>query len=90
MSLLFALQVTVNNEDSDESFDSSWSYMQHIQSNALFGHDRRTFHKDVTESKVMEVLGTGSDWFPFTSLQGMTSKSCRIYHPGLQIYHPEE
>lgn len=49
----FVLQVTVDNEDSDESYDSSWSYMQHIQSNALLGHDRRTFHKELTETRVM-------------------------------------
>lgn len=48
-----SLQVTVNNEESDESFESSWSYLQNIQSNALYGHDRRTFRKEVTESKVM-------------------------------------
>lgn len=50
---LFVLQVTVNNDESDESYESSWAYMQHIQANALVGHDRRTFRKKVTESKVM-------------------------------------
>lgn len=45
-------QVTVNNEDSDESFESSWSYTQSIQSSALRGHDRRKFHKTVAESRV--------------------------------------
>lgn len=54
MSLpLFVLQVTVDNEESDESYDSSWAYTQHIQANALIGHDRRTFHKEVTDTKVM-------------------------------------
>lgn len=47
-----ALQVKVDNEESDESYDSSWSYMQHMQSNALVGHDRRTFHKELTEFQV--------------------------------------
>ena len=46
------LQVQVNNEESDETYDSSWSYMQHIQSNAMFIHDRRTFHKELSETKV--------------------------------------
>lgn len=46
------LQVKVNNDESDESYDSSWSYMQHITSNALVGHDRRTFHKELTDNKV--------------------------------------
>lgn len=49
----YVLQVTVENEDSDESYESAWSYMQHIQSNALVGHDRRTFHKELTETRVM-------------------------------------
>ena len=52
MSPLFVLQVTVDNEESDESYESSWSYVQHIQSNALFVHDRRSFHKELTENKV--------------------------------------
>lgn len=47
------MQVTVNNEESDESFESSWSYMQNIQSSALWKHDRRKFQKEVAESKVM-------------------------------------
>lgn len=50
------LQVTVNNEDSDESFESSWSYMQSVQSSALWGHDRRKFHKTVSESQVRFTL----------------------------------
>lgn len=51
--LNIVLQVTVNNDESDESYDSAWSYMQHIESNALVGHDRRTFHKELTDTKVM-------------------------------------
>lgn len=43
----------VDNEESDESYESSWSYMQHIQANALVGHDRRSFHKELTDNKVM-------------------------------------
>lgn len=52
----FVLQVKVDNDESDESYDSSWSYMQHIQANALVGHDRRTFHKELSETKVMKQL----------------------------------
>lgn len=63
-NLTFLLQVTVNNEESDESFESSWSYMQSIQSSALWGHDRRKFHKTVTESRVR----TGCPWSSFSSL----------------------
>uniref|UniRef100_A0A3Q4BBL8 Complement component C7 n=1 Tax=Mola mola TaxID=94237 RepID=A0A3Q4BBL8_MOLML len=54
--LRYNFEVTVNNEESDESFESSWSYMQHIQGNAFVGHDRRTFHKDVTESKAHRLI----------------------------------
>lgn len=53
---LFVLQVTVNNEESDESFESSWSYIQNIQSSALWGHDRRKFVKAVSESRVRFTL----------------------------------
>ncbi|KAF3848776.1 hypothetical protein F7725_015273 [Dissostichus mawsoni] len=49
--LRYNFEVTVENEDSDESYDSSWSYMQHIQANALVGHDRRSFHKELTDNK---------------------------------------
>uniref|UniRef100_H3CHH2 Complement component 7b n=1 Tax=Tetraodon nigroviridis TaxID=99883 RepID=H3CHH2_TETNG len=55
-----SVSVTVNDEESDESFESSWSYMQSIQSNALWGHDRRKFHKTVTESRVRP----GCPWRP--------------------------
>ncbi|XP_008322854.1 complement component C7-like isoform X2 [Cynoglossus semilaevis] len=54
--LRYNFEVTVDNEETDESYESSWSYMQHIQSNALFGHDRRTFHKEVAENKAYKLL----------------------------------
>uniref|UniRef100_A0A3Q1BSD8 Complement component C7 n=1 Tax=Amphiprion ocellaris TaxID=80972 RepID=A0A3Q1BSD8_AMPOC len=54
--LRYNFEVTVDNEESDESYESSWSYMQHIQSNALWGHDRRTFHKDLTENKAHRII----------------------------------
>lgn len=46
------VQVKVDNEESDESYESSWSYMQDIQVNSLVGHDRRTFHKELKETTV--------------------------------------
>ncbi|XP_034565495.1 complement component C7 [Notolabrus celidotus] len=52
----YNFEVTVNNEESDESYESSWSYMQHIQSNALIGHDRRTFHKELSDNKAHRLL----------------------------------
>uniref|UniRef100_UPI0037E7F92C complement component 7b n=1 Tax=Semicossyphus pulcher TaxID=241346 RepID=UPI0037E7F92C len=54
--LRYNFEVTVDNEESDESYESSWSYMQHIQVNALFGHDRRTFHKELTDNKAHKLL----------------------------------
>ncbi|XP_051794585.1 complement component 7b [Acanthochromis polyacanthus] len=54
--LRYNFEVKVDNEESDESYESSWSYMQHIQSNALWGHDRRTFHKDLTENKAHRII----------------------------------
>ncbi|KAM4719348.1 complement component C7 [Anableps anableps] len=54
--LRFNFEVHVDNEESDESYESSWSYAQHIQSNAWFGHDRRTFHKEVTDNKAYRLL----------------------------------
>ncbi|XP_074547063.1 complement component C7-like [Halichoeres trimaculatus] len=54
--LRYNFEVTVNNEESDESYESSWSYMQHIQANALIGHDRRTFHKELTDNKAHRLL----------------------------------
>lgn len=87
-------QVTVNNEDSDESFESSWSYMQHIQSNALVGHDRRTFHKEVTQSKVItdflknQSPYTYCPWVPSLVCFGSTSchsSSC-LFISIIQLY----
>ncbi|KAG7240860.1 hypothetical protein INR49_023434, partial [Caranx melampygus] len=54
--LRYSFEVTVNNDESDESYENSWSYVQHIQSNALFEHDRRTFHREVTETKAHRLL----------------------------------
>uniref|UniRef100_A0A8D0AH51 Complement component C7 n=1 Tax=Sander lucioperca TaxID=283035 RepID=A0A8D0AH51_SANLU len=54
--LRYNFEVKVDNEESDESYESSWSYMQHIQSNALVGHDRRSFHKELTENKAYRLI----------------------------------
>ncbi|CAN9504778.1 unnamed protein product [Ophioblennius macclurei] len=54
--LRYNFEVKVDNDESDESYESSWSYMQHIQSNALFGHDRRTFHRELTDNKAHRLL----------------------------------
>uniref|UniRef100_A0A665WQ00 Complement component C7 n=1 Tax=Echeneis naucrates TaxID=173247 RepID=A0A665WQ00_ECHNA len=54
--LRYNFKVTVNNDESDESYESTWSYVQHIQSNAIVGHDRRTFHKEITDSKAHRLI----------------------------------
>ncbi|XP_044030058.1 complement component 7b isoform X2 [Siniperca chuatsi] len=54
--LRYNFEVKVDNDESDESYESSWSYMQHIQSNALVGHDRRTFHKELTDNKAYRLI----------------------------------
>ncbi|XP_019739092.1 complement component C7 isoform X2 [Hippocampus comes] len=54
--LRYNFEVKVDNEESDESYESSWSYMQDIQVNSLTGHDRRTFHKELTETKNHRLL----------------------------------
>ncbi|KAG7272430.1 hypothetical protein CRUP_013184, partial [Coryphaenoides rupestris] len=46
----------VNNEESDESYDSSWSYMLHVKDDAMFGHNRRTFHQELSDSKAKRLL----------------------------------
>ncbi|KAK2818866.1 hypothetical protein Q5P01_024427 [Channa striata] len=54
--LRYNFEVKVDNEESDESYESTWSYVQHIQSNALVGHDRRTFHKELTDNKAYRLI----------------------------------
>uniref|UniRef100_A0A8C6TJP8 Complement component C7 n=1 Tax=Neogobius melanostomus TaxID=47308 RepID=A0A8C6TJP8_9GOBI len=54
--LNYDLQVTVNNEESDESFESSWSYMQHVQTKALFTNYKHTFHQELSENKAHRVI----------------------------------
>ncbi|XP_077398784.1 complement component C7-like [Vanacampus margaritifer] len=54
--LRYTFEVKVDNEESDEFYESAWSYMQHIQVNALRRHDRRTFDKELTETKIHRLL----------------------------------
>lgn len=54
--LRYDLQVTVNNDESDESFESSWSYMRHVQTKALFTNYKRTFHQELSENKAHRVI----------------------------------
>ncbi|RVE62131.1 hypothetical protein OJAV_G00154070 [Oryzias javanicus] len=54
--LRYNFEVQVENEESDESYESSWSYMQDVQSNALIGHNRRSFHKELSDSKAYRII----------------------------------
>ncbi|XP_068609128.1 complement component 7b [Brachionichthys hirsutus] len=54
--LRYNFEVTVNNEESDESYEDAWSYMQHIQSNALVGYDRRKFQKELIDNKAHRLI----------------------------------
>lgn len=54
--LSYNLQVTVNNDESDESFESSWSYMRHVQTKALFTNYKRTFHQELSENKAHRLI----------------------------------
>uniref|UniRef100_A0A4W5QN99 Complement component C7 n=1 Tax=Hucho hucho TaxID=62062 RepID=A0A4W5QN99_9TELE len=54
--LRYTFQVVVENDFTDEAYESSWSYMKHIQDNALWGHDRRTFHTELNKDKSHRLL----------------------------------
>uniref|UniRef100_A0A3B3Z940 MACPF domain-containing protein n=1 Tax=Periophthalmus magnuspinnatus TaxID=409849 RepID=A0A3B3Z940_9GOBI len=54
--LSYNLQVRVNNEESDESYESSWSYMKHVQTNALFTNYKQTFHHELSENKAYRLI----------------------------------
>ncbi|KAM9820230.1 complement component C7-like [Neosynchiropus ocellatus] len=54
--LRYTFVVNVENEDIDESYNSSWSYMQHVTSNAKYGHDRRTFHQKLTDKQAHKLI----------------------------------
>ncbi|XP_072311586.1 complement component 7b [Eucyclogobius newberryi] len=54
--LNYNLQVMVNNEESDESYESSWSYMRHVQTNAPVTNYKKTFHQELSENKADRVI----------------------------------
>ncbi|XP_061733152.1 complement component 7b isoform X2 [Nerophis ophidion] len=54
--LRYNFEVKVDNEESEDSYESSWSYVQDIQANSLLGHDRRSFHKELSETKNHRIL----------------------------------
>lgn len=51
-------QVTAKNDFTDESFDSSWHYLNHIEkhsrtSGTAYGHDDYVFHNELLQSQVL-------------------------------------
>lgn len=54
--LKYDFQVQVEHDFSEESYESSWAYLHHLQSNAIWGHDRRTFHRELNQDKSYKLL----------------------------------
>ncbi|KAJ8347017.1 hypothetical protein SKAU_G00284180 [Synaphobranchus kaupii] len=54
----YSFQVSVENDFSDESYNSSWSYMKHTESRQTFkgGHRYTTFHNELTNYKSHRLL----------------------------------
>ncbi len=53
-------QVTVKNDFTDESYDSTWHYLNHVEyhsktTGTTHGHDDRVLHDDLLQSKVQYV-----------------------------------
>lgn len=78
-------QVTVNNEESDETYESTWEYMQHIQSDALWGRDRRSFRQQLTDNKVSVAPAS-----MLCLCQPERDLTPCVTCPGLQTDRPEE
>ncbi|KAI1904943.1 hypothetical protein AGOR_G00010880 [Albula goreensis] len=56
--LRYSFQVTVENDFSDEFYNSSWSYMKHTDKRETFkgGHRYQTFHNELTNDKAHRLL----------------------------------
>ncbi|XP_067107258.1 complement component 7b isoform X2 [Osmerus mordax] len=52
----YNFQVQVDHDFSEESYESSWTYMQHLQNDASWGHDRRTFHNELDKDKSYKLI----------------------------------
>ncbi len=53
-SFYISSQVSVENDFTDEYYDSSWSYMRHEEERKQIrgGHDHKTFHNELKQDKV--------------------------------------
>ncbi|KAJ8402008.1 hypothetical protein AAFF_G00372430 [Aldrovandia affinis] len=56
--LRYSFQVSVENDFSDESYNSAWSYMKHTESKETFkgGHRNQAFHNELTKDKAHRLL----------------------------------
>ncbi|XP_048022830.1 complement component 7b isoform X2 [Megalobrama amblycephala] len=56
--LRYSFQVRVENDFSEEYYDSSWSYMRHEEERKTIrgGHDHKTFHNELKQDKTYHLL----------------------------------
>ncbi|KAF7696950.1 complement component 7b [Silurus meridionalis] len=56
--LRYNFQVAVDNDFSDEFYNSSWSYIEHVERRKKIrgGHDHKTFHKELKRNKAYQLL----------------------------------
>uniref|UniRef100_A0A673NDC1 Complement component C7 n=1 Tax=Sinocyclocheilus rhinocerous TaxID=307959 RepID=A0A673NDC1_9TELE len=56
--LRYSFQVSVENDFTDEYYDSSWSYMRHEEERKKMrgGHDHKTFHNELKQDKTYHLL----------------------------------
>ncbi|KAI4879684.1 hypothetical protein NFI96_032018, partial [Prochilodus magdalenae] len=56
--LRYSFQVSIDNDFSDDFYNSSWSYMKHVEEryNIRGGHDHKTFHSELRKDKAYHLL----------------------------------
>lgn len=64
--LRYTFQVTVKNDFTDESYDSTWHYLNHIEyhsktTGTTHGHDDHVFHDELLQSKSKNLVIMKSD-----------------------------
>ncbi|XP_035291383.1 complement component C7 [Anguilla anguilla] len=59
----YNFQVKIENDFSDEFYDSSWSYVKHVEqrANSNEGHHYKTFHQEATKKKTHRLLIVKND-----------------------------
>uniref|UniRef100_A0A3B4CDP2 Complement component C7 n=1 Tax=Pygocentrus nattereri TaxID=42514 RepID=A0A3B4CDP2_PYGNA len=56
--LRYSFQVSIENDFSDDFYNSSWSYTKHVEERYSIrgGHDHRTFHSELKKDKAYHLL----------------------------------